>query len=128
VDVASLVPYLILFELLFLHPEKQSQLHLGRQSISVRALARRDTFTFTFNRTFSKVNGFPACAAGVSPIKFIRKYLFFFPTLGTFTGDYLESFKICIPGTMLGSCNIISHNILLTFKYIKLQLELMVTL
>ena len=75
----------------------------GRQSMYVRTLARCDTFAFTLNGALGKVNGFPASAAGVSPLKFIRKYLFFFPALGTFAGDYLEIFKICIPGAMLGS-------------------------
>jgi hypothetical protein len=127
----SLRPNLLLFELSCYFSTQRSNLGSikgGRQSIHVRTLARRDTFAFTFNRALSKVNGFPACATGVSPTKFIRKYLFFFPALGTFAGDYLEIFKICIPGAMLGSRNIISHNILLTFKYLKLQLELMVTL
>ena len=64
-------------------------------------LARRDTFAFTLNRALGKVNGFAASAAGVSPIKFIRKYLFFLSAIGTFAGDYLEIFKICIAGTML---------------------------
>jgi hypothetical protein len=60
-----------------------------------------DTFAFTLDRALAKVNGFAASVAGVSPIKFIRKYLFFFAALGTFARDYLEIFKICIPGTML---------------------------
>jgi hypothetical protein len=59
-------------------------------------------------------------------MKFIRKNLFFFTALGTFAGDYLEIFKICIAGTMLRSCNIISHNILLIVNYVKLQLDLRV--
>jgi hypothetical protein len=71
--------------------------------IYVGTLAGRDTFTFTLNRALGKVNGFPTSAAGVSPIKFIRKYLFFFTALGTFAGDYLEIFKICVAGTMLRS-------------------------
>jgi hypothetical protein len=83
-----------------LYPEKVGL--EGRQSIYVRTLARRDTFAFTFNRALCKVNGFAALTAGVRPIKFIRKYLFFFTAFGTFAGDYLEIFKICIPGTMLG--------------------------
>ena len=76
----------------------------AREYILIRyvgTLAGRDTFAFTFNRAIGKVNGFTAPAAGMSPIKFIRKYLFFFTALGTFAGDYLEIFKICIPGTML---------------------------
>jgi len=36
-------------------------------------------------------------------MKFIRKYFFFFTALGTFAGDYLEIFKICIAGAMLRS-------------------------
>jgi hypothetical protein len=65
-------------------------------------LAGRNTLTFTVNCALGKVNGFPATAAGVRPIKLIRKYLFFFATLGAFASDHLEIFKICIPGTMLG--------------------------
>jgi len=68
----------------------------------VSALARRDAFAFTFNRALRKVNGFAACAAGVRPLKFIRKYLFFLAAFGTFAGDDLEIFKIRIPGAMLG--------------------------
>jgi len=68
----------------------------------VRALARRDAFAFAFNRALRKVNGFAACAAGVRPLKFIRKYLFFLAAFGTFAGDDLEIFKIRIPGAMLG--------------------------
>jgi hypothetical protein len=71
--------------------------------IYVRTLAGRDTFAFTLNGALGKVNGFPTSAAGVSPMKFIRKYLFFLTALGTFAGDYLEIFKICIAGTMLRS-------------------------
>jgi hypothetical protein len=68
----------------------------------VSALARRDAFAFAFNRALRKVYRFAACAAGVRPIKFIRKYLFFLAALGTFAGDDPEIFKICIPGAMLG--------------------------
>ena len=96
--------------------------------IYVRTLAGRDTFAFTLNRAFGKVNGFAASAAGVSPMKFIRKYLFFLTALGTFAGDYLEIFKICIAGAMLRRGIIISHNILLIANYVKLQLDLRVTL
>ena len=67
------------------------------------SLTGRDTFAFTLNRALGKINGFTTSAAGVSPIKFIRKNLFFFTALGTFAGDYFEIFKICIAGTMLGS-------------------------
>ena len=74
-----------------------------RSIFYARTLAGRDTFAFTFNRALGKVNGFAASAAGVSPMKFIRKYFFFFTALGTFAGDYLEIFKICIAGTMLRS-------------------------
>jgi hypothetical protein len=82
------------------------------------SLAGRDTFTFALDRALGKINGFTTSTTGVSPIKFIRKYFFFLTALGTFAGDYLEILKICISGTMLGSCNIISHKFLLTFKYL----------
>jgi hypothetical protein len=66
-------------------------------------LARRYAFAFTLNRALGKVNGLPASATGVSTIKFIRKYLFFYSAFGAFTGDDLEIFKISVPGAMLGS-------------------------
>jgi hypothetical protein len=96
--------------------------------IYVRTLARRDTFAFTLNRALGKINGFTASAAGVGPIKFIRKYFFFLAAFGTFAGDYLEIFKICIAGTMLRRGNIIRHDILLIVNSLRLQLDLRVTL
>jgi hypothetical protein len=79
------------------------QPEFDQQCAPAGLLARRNTFTFTFNRTSSKINGFTASAASVRPIKLIRKYLFFFTALGTFADNYLEVLKICIPGTMLWS-------------------------
>jgi hypothetical protein len=98
--------------------KRPAWVHPGQQRLYARALPGRNAFTFTFNRALGKVNGLTAPTAGVGSIKFIREYLFFFSALATFADDYFEILEIRIPGTMLGSCNVISHNFLLIVSYL----------
>ena len=66
------------------------------------ALARRNTFTFSFDGALAEVEGLIAPAASMGLIEFIRKNFLFLAAFRAFADNNLQVFKISITRAMLG--------------------------
>jgi hypothetical protein len=66
------------------------------------ALARRNTFTFSFDGALAEVEGLIAPTASMGLIEFIRKDFLFLAAFRAFADNNLQVFKISITRAMLG--------------------------